>query len=169
MPQGYRVQIALSSPLPARLLAILLAILCALLRPSNDWEHHARHAFEGEQLGVHLRSNSNRRALVLSLLQLPLHAPGERGHTDFSPGLQAMLEIEGFLPCLLCIEEQVARCQAALAKEEPRSRERVLRSQVLRLKDGEALDILALQHVGCVAGAKLYAARAPCSNATAPT
>jgi len=58
MPQVRRVQIALSSPLPARLLAILLATLCALLRP-KDWEHHARHAFEGEQLGVHLRLNSN--------------------------------------------------------------------------------------------------------------
>ena len=165
------MQIALSSPLPARLLAILLAILCALLRPSNDWEHHARHAFEGEQLGVHLRSNSNRRALVLSLLQVPIHAPVERGHPDFSPGLEAVLEIEGCLPCLLCTEEQVARCQAgALAKEEPRLRELVLRSQVLRLEDGEVLDILALQHVGCVRQAQHYmqpGARAPCSNVRA--
>ena len=61
-----------------------------------------------------------------------------------------MLQIEGSLPCLLCTEEQVARCQAALAMGEPRRHERVLLLQVQRLEDAEVLYILALQHVGCV-------------------
>ena len=64
MPQVRRVQIALSSPLPARLLAILLAILCALLRPSSDWEEHVHHAFDGQQRGEMVPLSTSNAALT---------------------------------------------------------------------------------------------------------
>ena len=79
MPQVCRVQIALSSPLPARLLTILLAILCALLRPSSDWEEHVhQHAFDGQQRGEMVPLSTSNAALTPRCLSVSAQVGGCR-------------------------------------------------------------------------------------------